>query len=73
MNEMTATQKVAKQGWIMRLSTAIDEKLLAWICESEMGISPYGSQQIFTYSGYGWEKVLMYQSLVGAKYEEVSL
>lgn len=59
-----------KQGWLMRVVTAVFEKLFNSLCASDMGISPAAGQEFFYYSGYGWEAV-MYQSMVRAKlYEE---
>ena len=72
MSEMTVnTQEVVKQGWVTRLVTAVFEKLFSSIGTSDIGISPYASQEFFYYSGYGWEEAIMYQSMVRAKlYEE---
>lgn len=76
MNEMTLnTQEVVQQGWMMRVVTAVFEKLFSaicdFICASDMGISPAAGQEFFYYSGYGWEEAIMYQSMVRAKlYEE---
>jgi hypothetical protein len=60
-----------KQGWMMRMVTAVFEKLLHGICASDMSISPAAAQHFIYYSGYGWEEAIMYQSIVRAKlYEE---
>jgi hypothetical protein len=59
-----------KQGWMMRMVTAVFEKLFHSICESNLGISPAASQEFFYYSGYGWEEAIMYQSMVRAKLYE---
>jgi hypothetical protein len=66
-NKMNETKK---QGWMLRLVTAVFEKLFSAICASDMGISPAASQEFFYYSGYGWEEAIMYQSMVRAKLHE---
>jgi hypothetical protein len=71
MNEMMDTQGLVKQGWMIRMVTTVFEKLFNSLCASNMGISPYSSQEFFYYSSYGWEEARMYQSMVRAKlYEE---
>ena len=60
-----------KQGWMMRVITAVFKKLFDSICANDMGLSPYASQEFFYYSGYGWEEAIMYQSITHSKlYEE---
>ena len=56
-----------KQGWMMKVVTAVFEKLFNATGSSDMGISPAASQEFFHYSGYGWEEAIMYQSMVRAK------
>lgn len=71
MNEMIDKQESVKQGWMMRIATAVCEKLFNSFCASNMGISPYASQEFFYFSSYGWEEARMYQSIVSTKlYEE---
>ena len=71
MNGMMDKQELVQEGWMMRMATAVCEKLFNSFCASGMGISPYASQDFFYYSGCGWEEARMYQSMVRAKlYEE---
>ncbi len=71
MSKMTASkQEMAKQRLVMRLVTAVFEKLFNTIGSSDMGISPYASQEFFYYSSYGWEEAYMYQSIIRAKLYE---
>lgn len=70
MNETAKKHEVAKQGWLMRLVTAVGEKLFAWLCQSEMGMPPYESQMFMLHSGIGWEEAASYHYIAHAKYYE---
>ncbi|MBX3060259.1 MAG: hypothetical protein KF770_27695 [Anaerolineae bacterium] len=70
MNEMMDKQKSVKQGWRIRIATAVFEKLFNTFCTGGMGLSPYASQEFFYYSGCGWEEAWMYQSIVRTKLYE---
>ena len=68
MNEMAKKQEMAKQGWLMRLVTAVGEKLFTWLCQGEMGLSPYESQMFMLHSGIGWEEAATYHYIAQAKH-----
>lgn len=70
MNETMKEQDRVKQGWLMRLVTAVGEKLFAWLCQGEMGMSPYESQMFMLHSGIGWEEAATYQFIAQAKQYE---
>lgn len=70
MNELMDKQELVKPGWMMRIATAVCEKLFNSFCASDMGISPYASQEFFCSSSHGWEEARMYQSMVRTKLYE---
>jgi len=70
MNKTSKQQKVVKQGWMMRAITAVGEKLFAWLCQGEMGMSPYESQMFLLHSGIGWEEAASYQFIAHVKHYE---
>ena len=73
MNQ-TTTHETEKQGWMMRLVTAVCEKCLAWICRSEIHMSPVDAHMFLYYSGFsssiGLEETMMAESLVRMKWDE---
>ena len=70
MKQTIKKQNVAKQGWMMRLATAVGEKMLAWFCQCEMGMSPYDSQLFLFHSGVGYEEAATYHYIAHAKHYE---
>lgn len=66
MNEMAKKQEMAKQGLMMRLVTAVGEKLFARLCHGEMGMSPYESQMFMLHGGIGWEEAATYHHRLAA-------
>lgn len=70
IQETTKKDMNGKQGWLMRLATAVAEKLFAGFCTYEIGASPYETQLYMVYSGYGWEEAVMAQSLMHLKMDE---
>lgn len=68
MNETVKPQEMGKQGWLMRLATAVGEKLFNWPCQHEMGMSPCESQMFMLHSGIGWEESATYHFIAHAKY-----
>ena len=69
MNQEAANTN-EKQGWLMRLATAVAEKMFAGFCTYELGATPYETQMVMYYSGYGWEEAMMAQSLTYLKMDE---
>lgn len=71
MNETIKQQETVSQGWVRRMATAVYKKLFAWLCQCEMGISPYESQLFMVHSGLGCEEAASYYYFANAKqYEE---
>ena len=71
MNETIKQQETVSQGWVKRMATALYEKLFAWLCQCEMGLSPYESQLFMFHSGLGCEEAASYYYLANTKqYEE---
>lgn len=69
MDQMT-TNQTEKQGWMMRLVTAVAQKLLAHLCTYQMGMGPCETQMFLHYSGLGMEKAMISQSLARMKWDE---
>lgn len=67
MNEITGTREMKKQGWVMRLLTAVGEKLLKWICLCEWGMSPHETRMFMIHSGFGWDEAMGYAFLTRLK------
>ena len=70
MNEMTVTQEMIKQGWMMRLLTAVGEWLFKWICLFEWGMSPYETRMFMIHNGFGWDETMMVETLMRAKQDD---
>lgn len=71
MTKMTKTPGAEKRGWVKRMAKTAFEKLFSSLFAGCAGISPYASQELFYYSGCGWEEAKMAQSMMRAKlYEE---
>jgi len=70
MNQMADSQGMAKQGWMIRLVTAVFKRIFIAFSSSGMGISPAAGQEFFYFGGFGWEETLMYKSMVDAKFGE---
>ncbi len=74
MNQTSALPETEKQGWLMRLVTAVTDKLLAQICQSEMGLSPLETSRFLYrggFSGYaGAEEAMMVEALTRMKWDE---
>ena len=51
MNQIRVLPEAEKQGWLMRLVTAVTEKLLTQICQSELGLSPLETSRFLYHSG----------------------
>ena len=73
MNQ-TESQTVEKQGWMMRLITAVCEKCLTWICQSEISMSPSDAQTLLYFSGFSnraeWEEAMIVKSLARMNWDE---
>ena len=75
MNQTVSTSTEAtpeiekKQGFIGRMTTAVCDKIVDWICENEMHLSPDESLIFMNYGGYGYDMNAMYHSIVRAKYD----
>lgn len=70
MNQETSNQEMEKQGWVMRMLTAVGAKLFAGIGTQAMGMSPSEARMFMYYGGIGWEEAMMYQAIVRINYDE---
>ncbi|HRQ37052.1 MAG TPA: hypothetical protein PLD25_03945 [Chloroflexota bacterium] len=70
MNQTNAFPEAEKQGRLMRLVTAVFEKLFAAIGAHQMGVSPYEARLFMYYSSCGGEEAMMYQAMVRMKYAQ---
>ena len=52
------------------MATAVYKKLFAWLCQCEMGISPYESQLFMVHSGLGCEEAASYYYFANTKQDE---
>lgn len=65
------TNNVKKQdSWAMRLLIAVCENVFNWILRHDLSVSPCENLMFMTYHGVGWQKAMMYQSMVRIKQVE---
>lgn len=67
MNQTKDTQETKNQNRTTRWLTAAGEKLLNWLCQHEMGLSPIESQAFLFHCGLGMEEAALYQSIAQIK------
>ena len=74
MNQTRVLPEAEKQGWLMRLVTAVTEKLLTQICQSELGLSPLETSRFLYRGGFngcaGAEEAMMVEALTRMKWDE---
>jgi len=70
MNQTNAFPEAEKRGWLMRLVTAVFEKLFVGIGAHQMGMSPYEARLFMYHGRFGGEEAMMYQAIVRMKYAE---
>ena len=74
MKQIAALPEVEKHGWMIRLMTAVTDKLCALICQSEMGLSPLETSRFLYHSGFGSspgvEEAMMAEALMRMKWDE---
>lgn len=63
-------QEVKHQGIFKRLVTAVSAALFNWLCQGEMGLSPYESQLFMIHTGLGCEEAAAYHHHAKMKYFE---
>ncbi|MBK8900776.1 MAG: hypothetical protein IPM53_06330 [Anaerolineaceae bacterium] len=63
-------QEVKQQGIFKRLVTAVSAALFNWLCQGEIGLSPYESQLFMYHSGLGCEEATSYYYLADVKHYE---
>lgn len=63
-------QEVKQQGIFKRLVTAVSAVLFNWLCQCELGLSPYESQMFMIHSGLGCEEAASYHHYAQMKYLE---
>ena len=70
MNTITKVKVAKRQGWVMRLITAVTDKFFNWVCSIEVSPNTFTGQEFLYYGGYGWEEARQYQPLVYLKMKQ---
>ncbi len=69
MEQAISSNENERQGLVKRILSAVFNKSFNWLCQNNIGMSPYDSYKFMSYTGFGWEEAAYYQSLAQNKYD----